>query len=100
MNGNEHKLGSCLVEFFSRPPSGERGPSAPVPSIVDENWAGVDIMYYLDGRWRRQSLVYFGNPEASSANVATGQRLSGAARVSSRASTLKYLVAANDYGEF
>ena len=22
----------------------ERGPSAPVPSIVDENWAGVDIM--------------------------------------------------------
>ena len=40
----------------------ERGPSAPVPSIVYENWAGVDIMYYLDGRWRRQSLVYFGKP--------------------------------------
>ena len=42
------------------PPS-ERGPSAPVASIVDENWAGVDIMYHLDGRWRRPSLVYFGN---------------------------------------
>ena len=33
-------------------------PSAPVPSIMYENWAGVDIMYYLDGRWRCQSLVY------------------------------------------
>ena len=31
----------------------ERGPSAPVPSSVDENWAGVDIMSHLDGRWRR-----------------------------------------------
>ena len=41
------------------PPSG-RGPSAPVPSSVYENWAGVDIMSYLDGGWRRQSLVYFG----------------------------------------
>ena len=29
-------------------------------------------MYYLDGRWRHQSLVYFGNPGASSANVAAG----------------------------
>ena len=27
-------------------------------------------MYYLDGRWRRQSLVYFGEPEDSSVNVA------------------------------
>ena len=27
----------------------------------NENWTGVDIMYHLDGRWRRQSLVYFGN---------------------------------------
>jgi hypothetical protein len=43
------------------PPS-ERAPSAPVPSIVYENRAGVDMMSYLDGRWRRQSLVYFGNP--------------------------------------
>ena len=34
------------------PPS-ERGPSAPVPSNVDENSAGVDMMYHLDGRWRR-----------------------------------------------
>ena len=33
---------------------------APVPSIVDENWAGGDMMYYLDGRWWRQALVYFG----------------------------------------
>ena len=41
------------------PPS-ERAPSAPVPSIVDENWAGVDMMYHLDGRRHRQSLVYFG----------------------------------------
>ena len=44
------------------PPS-ERGPSAPVPSIVDENWAGVDMMYYMDGRRHRQSLVYFGEPQ-------------------------------------
>ena len=29
-------------------------------------------MYYLDGRWRRQALVYFGRPEDSSANVAGG----------------------------
>ena len=29
-------------------------------------------MYYLDSRWRRQALLYFGNPEASSANVAGG----------------------------
>ena len=41
----------------------ERGPSAPVPSIVDENWTGVDMMYHLDGRWRCQSLVYFGEPQ-------------------------------------
>ena len=44
------------------PPPSERAPSAPVPSIPYENWAGVDIMYYLDGRWRCQSLVYFGEP--------------------------------------
>ena len=31
-----------------------------VPWIVDENGAGVHIMCYLDGRRRRQSLVYFG----------------------------------------
>ena len=48
---------SCLVEFFSRPPSAPKKPSAPVPSIAYENWAGVDIMYYLDGGWRCQSLV-------------------------------------------
>jgi hypothetical protein len=29
-------------------------------------------MYYSDGRWRRQALVYFGTPEVSSANVAGG----------------------------
>ena len=28
------------------------------------------MMYHLDGRRRRQSLVYFGEPEDSSANVA------------------------------
>ena len=40
-------------------PASQRGPSAPVPSSVYENWAGVDIIYHLDGRWHRQSLVYF-----------------------------------------
>ena len=29
-------------------------------------------MYHLDGRWRRQSLVYFGEPQVSSVNVAGG----------------------------
>ena len=29
-------------------------------------------MSYLDGRWWRQSLVYFGKPEDSSVNVAGG----------------------------
>ena len=29
-------------------------------------------MYYLDIRWRRQALVYFGEPEDSSANVVGG----------------------------
>ena len=29
-------------------------------------------MYYLDGRWRHQSLVYFGGPQDSSANVVGG----------------------------
>ena len=29
-------------------------------------------MSYLDDRWRRQSLVYFGKPEDSSANVVGG----------------------------
>ena len=29
-------------------------------------------MYYLDSGWRRQSLVYFGDPQVSSANVAGG----------------------------
>ena len=45
------------------PTYSERAPSAPVPSIVNENWAGVDMMYHLDGRWRRRSLVYFGEPQ-------------------------------------
>jgi len=59
---NKRKETNINWELSSKillPPS-ERGPSAPVPSIVNENWAGVDMMYYLDGRWRRQSLVYFG----------------------------------------
>ena len=49
----------CAETYHDRiplPPS-ERGPSAPVSSIVDENWTGVDIRYYPDGEWRRQSLV-------------------------------------------
>ena len=29
-------------------------------------------MYYLDIRWRCQSLVYFGEPQDSSVNVAGG----------------------------
>ena len=54
--GNEHKLG-LSSRILLRP--FEHGPSAPVRR-VDENWAGVDMMYHLDGRWHRQSLVYFG----------------------------------------
>ena len=57
-------LQAFLVDFsqqttrFSHlfPPS-ERGPSAPVPSNMYENWAGVDMMDYLDGRRRLQTLV-------------------------------------------
>ena len=56
-------------------------------------------MYYLDGRRRCQSLVYFGNSKGSSANVAAGQCLPGASRVSSRAATRKKMVSANDYDE-
>ena len=56
-------------------------------------------MYYLDGRRRCQSLVYFGNSKGSSANVAAGQCLPGASRVSSRAATRKQMVAATDYDE-
>ena len=33
-------------------------------------------MSYLDGRWRRQSLVHFGSPQDSSVNVAGGASLS------------------------
>ena len=57
-------------------------------------------MYYLEGGWRRQSLVYFGELQDSSANVAVGRCVPGASRVSSRAATLEYLVAADGYGEF
>ncbi len=70
--------GACTPSYNARPrggaaashgpsrilfPPSERGLSAPVPSIMYENWAGVDIMYHLDGRRRLQSLVYFGEPE-------------------------------------
>ena len=54
-------------------------------------------MYHLDGRWRRQSLVYFGKPLDSSANVAVGRCLPGGMRVSSRAATAKYLVSVDAY---
>ena len=57
------------------------------------------MMYYLGSRWRRQALVYFGNSKGSSANVAAGQCLPGASRVSSRAATRKQMVAATDYDE-
>ena len=58
-----HLLGGEKFFFLIRDIDGpERGPSAPVPSIVHENWAGVDMMYHLDGRRRLQSLVYFGKP--------------------------------------
>ena len=30
------------------------------------------MMYCMDDRWRRQPLVYFGEPQGSSANVAGG----------------------------
>ena len=45
---------SCLVEFFSRPPSG------PLPGSIDCCKLGwVDMMYHLDGRRHRQSLVVY-----------------------------------------
>ena len=56
-------------------------------------------MSHLDGRWRRQSLVYFGKPLDSSANVAVGRCLPGGMRVSSRAATAKYLVSVDAYDE-
>ena len=58
------------------------------------------MMYYLDGRWRRQSLVYFGEPQDSSANVAVRRCVPGSMRVSSRAATVKILVSANDHDVF
>ena len=58
------------------------------------------MMYYLDGGWRRRSLVYFDKPEDSSANIAAGRCLPGVSRVSSWAATLKYLVSVDEYGEF
>ena len=50
-------------------------------------------MYHLDGRWRRQSLVYFGEPQD---HPRCSVCLAGGARVCYRAATLKYLVSAND----
>ena len=70
--GSVLDVGNRLHRIRERFHPSERGPSAPVPSIVDENWTGVDIMCYLDGRWRCQSLVYFGEPQDSSTNVAGG----------------------------
>ena len=61
-----------MMSFEILLPPSERGPSAPVPLIMYENWAGVDMMYHLDGKWRRQALVYFGSPQDSSVNVAGG----------------------------
>ena len=54
------------------------------------------MMYHLDGRWRRQSLVYFGQAvRLIRANVAGGA-FREARGVCSRAATVKSLVAAND----
>ena len=69
VHGDGTRADGRRSEYFARisqivgSRSTERGPSAPVPSIVDENWAGVDMMYHLDGRRHRQSLVYFGEPQ-------------------------------------
>ena len=52
-----------LSEIVRSLPPSERGPSAPVPLFMYENWAGVDMMYQLDDRRRRQALVYFGKPQ-------------------------------------
>ena len=55
------------------------------------------MMYYLDGRWRRQSLVYFGEPQDHPRMSPWGGVDSR--RVSSPAATVEYLVSANDYDE-
>ena len=53
------------------------------------------MMYYLDGRRRRQSLVYFGNPQDESANVAGGALREARGYVAGPL-RLKYLVSTND----
>ena len=55
----ETNINARLSSRILLPPSGAA--AGPVPLIMYENWAGVDIMYQSDGRWRRQSLVCFGN---------------------------------------
>ena len=50
-----------FIKILERHPEHKTGDMSAVPSIMYENWAGVDIMSHLDGRWRRQSLVYFGD---------------------------------------
>ena len=52
-------------------------------------------MYYPDGRWQRQSLVYFGKPQDSSANV---DIFPGAARVCSPTISSEQLISLTDYG--
>ena len=37
--GNEHKLGSCLVEFFSRPPSAGRRLRGRIRAVDEEGGA-------------------------------------------------------------
>ena len=60
-NGRKRTQTRELSSRILFPPS-ERAPSAPVPSNLYENWAGVYIMYQPDGRRHHQSLVYFGIP--------------------------------------
>ena len=52
-------------------------------------------MYHLDGRWRRQSLVYFGHAKRL-VRECRGPAFRRGAMLCSRAATLKYLVSAND----
>ena len=74
-NGRKRTETRELSSRILFPPS-ERGQSAPVPSNLYANRAGVDIMYYPDAGWRHQALVYFGN-NAGTACCCGGARRRG-----------------------
>ena len=42
-----------FLKILERHPEHKTGDMSAVPSIMYENWAGVDIMSHLDGKWRR-----------------------------------------------